>query len=77
MMNNYDDYVEYDDQQAYNFPQIDILELGENDLKQFFQPLNRIINFNFNKNFQLESSESPSVKDGLRNLLSNISLGQH
>ena len=60
-----------------NFPQIDILELGENDLKHFFQPLNRIINFNFNKNFQLESSESPSVKYGLRNLLSNICLGQH
>ena len=38
MMNHYDDYVEYDDQQANNFPQIDILELGENDLKQFFQP---------------------------------------
>ena len=51
MMNHYDDYVEYDDQQANNWPQIDILELGENDLKQFFQPLNRIIDFNFNKNF--------------------------
>ena len=38
MMNHYDDYHEYDDQQANNFPQIDILELGENDLKQFFQP---------------------------------------
>ena len=77
MMNHYDDYVEYDDQQANNFLQIDILELGENDLKQFFQPFNRIIDFNFNKNFQLESSESPSVKYGLRNLLSNICLGQH
>ena len=77
MMNHYDDYHEYDDQQANNFPQIDILELGENDLKHFFQPLNRIINFNFNKNFQLESSESPSVKYGLRNFLSNICLGQH
>ena len=62
---------------SINFPQIDILELGENDLKHFFQPLNRIINFNFNKNFQLESSESPSVKYGLRNFLYNICLGQH
>ena len=77
MMKHYDDCHEYDDQQVNNFPQIDILELGENDLKQFFQPLNRIINFNFNKNFQLESSESPTVKYGLRNLLSNICLGQH
>ena len=77
MMNHYDDYVEYDDQQANNFPQIDILELGENDLKQFFHLLNGIINVNFNKNFQLESSESPGVKYGLRNFLSNICVGQH
>ena len=48
MMKHYDDCHEYDDQQVNNFPQIDILE---NDLKQFFQPLNRIIDFNFNKNF--------------------------
>ena len=60
-MNHYDDYHEYDDQQANNFPQIDILELSENDLKQFFQLLNKIINFNFKKNFQLESSGSNMV----------------